>query len=418
MSDADGLQLDGLRRRNAAAVLRAVRTRGPLSRTEIALAVGLSPTAVTKITADLVRAGFIGETRDPVPAAREPGRPRVPVELDRTRHRFVGVHIGLRRVTVGLVDLGGEVVAQRARAHGAATRPGSVIARARRLVEEVLAQDGAGPGQVLGYGACSGGWVLPETGVVRELPGLGWRDVALRDGLRIDGLPEPAVDSSVRALALAEARGGAAQGVDDVLYVFAGNVIGCAHVLGGRVARGRNAAAGTIDHLAGFGGARAGDPCSCGRGGCLRAVAGDAAVLAAAQEAGLVPAGALIEDLAAVARGDSAHAAAADALLAERARRIGAAIGALLDLFDPEVVVVGGGVRLALEHFDGLVAAAREHCTLPHEETPVRPAALVGPSSLIRGAAAPALDAFYSDPLAAVRARVDAANDRMADSAG
>ncbi|HTJ38674.1 MAG TPA: ROK family transcriptional regulator [Dactylosporangium sp.] len=395
VNDGDGLQLEGLRRRNAAAVLRTVRTRGPLARSEIALAVGLSPTAVTKISAELVRAGLIAEVHGPAPAAREPGRPRVPVELDRTRHRFVGVHIGPRRVTAGLVDLAGEVVALRARAHGAATRPGPVTARARRLVDEVLAHDGAGPDRILGYGACIGGWVVPETGVVREFPGLGWRDVALRDGLRVDGLPDPAVDSTVRSLALAEARGGAAQGVDDVVYVLAGNAIGCAHVLHGRIARGRRSAAGTIDHLIGT-----------GRPGRLRAVAGDAAVIAAAQEDNLVPGGAHIEDLVAVARGDTPHAGAADRLLAERARSIGGAIGVLLDLFDPDVVVVGGSVLLAPEHFDGLVAAAREHTALPHDGAPVLPAALAGPMSLVRGAAAPVLDAFYADPLAAVAGRL------------
>jgi predicted NBD/HSP70 family sugar kinase len=401
-----GLQLESLRRRNAAAVLRTVRVQGPLARSEIATAIGLSPTAVTKIGADLLRAGYISEVRGATHSgAREPGRPRVPVELDRTRHRFVGVHIGLQRLTVGLVDLGGEVVTLRARLHGA-HRPAAVLAKIRRLVREVVDRgtpDG-GAATVLGYGVCSGGWVSPEEGVVREFPGLGWHDVALRDGLRVDGLPEPSVDSSVRALALAEARLGAAQGVDNVLYVFVGNVIGCAHVLHGQIARGRQSAAGTIDHLIATG--REGMVCTCGRRDCLWAVASDAALIAAASARGLLGAGAHIEDLVDLARQESPQAAEADELLAARARDIGGAVGALLDLFDPEMVVVGGGVRLAVEHLSDLIAAARRRTALPHDGTPVLPAALVGPTSLVRGAAAPVLDAFYDDPLAAVPARL------------
>lgn len=397
-----GLQLEGMRRRNAAAILRTVRLRGSLSRSEIAAAVGLSPTAVTKITADLMRDGYIGEVHQPMTGTRDPGRPRVPVELNRRRHQFVGVHIGLQRVTVGLVDLGGRVTALRAAEHTTAG-PDKVVDQGRRLIHELLTEQCPPGASFLGYGICCGGWVSPEDGVVREFPGLGWRDVPLRDQLRVDGLPEPAVDSSVRALALAEARLGAAQALDNVLYVFAGNVIGSAHVLHGQIARGRQSAAGTIDHLIVSG--RRGITCTCGRRDCLWAVASDVAVITAARERGLVDADTHIEQLVELAQTGTPHAAEVGRLLARRAHSIGIAVGVLLDLYDPDVVVVGGGVRLAIEYFPHLVAAARERTVLPHDGTPIVPAALVGPSSLVRGASAPALDAFYDDPLAATPTR-------------
>lgn len=389
--------LDGLRRRNAAAILQSVRTRGPLSRSEIAAHVGLSPTAVTKITYDLLRADFINELSQPASDAREPGRPRIPLTLNRSRHRFVGVHIGLQRVTVGLVDLTGEVVALRARAHGSA-RPDSVLAKARRIVQEVVKENGAG--SILAYGACAGGWVSPDDGVVHEFPGLSWHEVRLRDGLRLDGLPEPFIDNTVRALALAEARLGAAQGADDMLYVFTGNIMGCAHVRHGQIARGRRSAAGVIDHLPSTG--QRGITCTCGRHDCLWAVASDLAVVTAARENGIAGADAHIEDVIELARTNSPAAGQAERILARRARNVGRSVGALLDIYDPDVVVVGGGVRLAEGQFAELVAAAHLRGALPHDKTPVLPAALVGAASRVQGAVAPAMDAIYDDPLSAL----------------
>lgn len=393
--------LDGLRRRNVAAVLQSVRAHGPLSRSQIAADVGLSPTAVTKITYDLLRAGFINElsqpTSDAREQAREPGRPRVPLTIDRSRHRFVGVHIGLRRITAGVVDLTGEVVALRARAHGSAS-PDSVLAKARQMVQEVLKENGAG--SILGYGACAGGWVSPDHGIVHEFPGLPWHEVRFRDGLQLDGLPEPFIDNTVRALALAEARLGAAQGADEMLYVFTGNIMGCAHVRHGQIARGRRSAAGVIDHLPSTG--QRGITCTCGRRDCLWAVASDVAVVTAARESGIVGTGAHIEDVIELARGDSPAAGQAERILARRARNVGRAVGSLLDIYDPDVVVVGGGVRLAERQFADLVATAHLRAALPHDKTPVLPAALVAPASRIQGAVAPAMDAVYDDPLAAL----------------
>ncbi|MFC8096755.1 ROK family protein [Streptomyces sp. NPDC057301] len=295
----------------------------------------------------------------------------------------------------GLLDLSGAVVALKARDHFT-SRPDRVLALARELVGEVL--DENEDASVLGYGACCGGWVSPEDGVVREFPGLGWHDVALREGLGVPGLPTPSVDSTVRALALAETRLGAALGADNVLYLFAGNVIGSAHVLHGQIARGRSSAAGAIDHLT-LDGAE-GVTCACGRTNCLGAMGSDVAVITAAAEQKMLSPHAHIEDLIALSEG-GATAGKAAGLLARRAENVGTALGILLDLYDPDIAVVGGGVRLALDQFLRLVAMARERCAFPHTNTPIVPSALVGPPALVQGAAAPSLDAFFDDPLGA-----------------
>ena len=276
-----GMQLGSIRRRNLASIAQVILNRGHVSRAEIAATVGLSPGAVTKITAELMGAGFIVEAASRT-TDRDLGRPRVPVTLDRSVYRFAGVHLGLRRTTVGLTDLGGDVVAQRVAEHRRRD-PVSVLEEAQRLLADVVSAD---RGTVLGVGVCAGGWVEPSSGIIREQPVLGWSDVQLADAAT--SLPVPVfVDSSVRALALAEARFGAGRGSHNVVYVFVGNIVGAAQLLDGRVAIGRNSAAGTIDHLTV--GPRSGARCNRGHTDCLWALGSDVAVVAKARGRGRDP---------------------------------------------------------------------------------------------------------------------------------
>ena len=393
-----GQQLDSLRRSNAAAVLSELRAHGSLSRSEISANVGLSPAAITKIIVELERAGYLAEGGVPEPvAARGRGRPRQPIALNPRRHRLVGLHVGLQRVTAGIVDLASEVVALRSRKHGS-TAPASVLSTGASLVRDLIERNGVSREDVVGYSACAGGWVSPERGSIHAFEGLGWRDVAFAEALRIDGLPMPKVESTVRALALAEARLAAREGIRNVLYVFVGNVIGCANVVDGGIASGQHHAAGLIDHI--DSGVRAPVPCTCGRRDCLWAVASDAAVTLAAQEQGLLGPGATIEDLVAVATESGSNGGAVRIMLAERAARVGSTVAALIDVHDPELVVIGGGdVASSTEHFDQLESAAHARVVAGREPIPIRPAVLIGPTGLVRGAATPALDAFFADPL-------------------
>lgn len=394
-----GQQLGSLRRGNASAVLSAIRAHGGLSRSEIASNVGLSPAAITNIMVELERAGCITETAPFEPApSRGRGRPRTPVTLNLDRHRFLGVHVGMRRVNAGLVDLGGNVVALRSRKHRSAA-PQAVLSTARRLVTELVEQSGVDKEDVVGYGACTGGWVPLDSGAVRAFEGLGWRDVAFADGLRTDGLPVPRVESTVRALALTEARHAARAGAQNVLFVFVGNVIGCANVVNGDIVRGQHDAAGIIDHVSS--GTRAAVPCTCGRHDCLWAVASDAALTAAAQLRGLLPDDATIDDLVELSRGTGPGARTARRMLEQRAVRVGTAVAGLIDIYDPDLAIIGGGDLATSDgHFEQMTSAARDRVVSGREPVPIQPAVLFGPSGLVQGAATPALDAFYADPLA------------------
>jgi predicted NBD/HSP70 family sugar kinase len=388
-----GLQLESLRRRNAASVAEVILSQKQVSRAEIASLVGLSQGAVTKITADLRRAGLIVEVEG-ASADRDPGRPRVPVSVDRSTYRFAGVHLGLRRSTVGLTDLAGDLVVELVVEHRS-LEPEAVLREAEDLLRSAADADG---GTVLGAGVCTGGWVDPGLGVVRENLVLGWHDVQL--GKARDWLNVPVVvDSSARAFALAHARLTVGNGSHDLLYLIVGNIVGAAQLVDGRVIGGRDSAATTIDHLPV--GPSTGLRCSCGRRDCLWSLASDVAVVERARSAGVIDSKAQLEDVITLATVSSTEGRRAARILRDRARYAGTAVGLLLDLFAPDTVILDGGILQAPQYLDTLYAAAAARSSRYADPSAHIATSGLGTGGLVRGAAALALDRFYRDPLAA-----------------
>ncbi|MFD1539442.1 ROK family protein [Nonomuraea guangzhouensis] len=381
--------LESLRRRNTAQVARALLHHGACGRAEIARMTGLSATSLTKITAYMIRMRMIRELS--VVTGGETGRPRVPVALDTSHYRFIGLHIGLRRTTGGLLDLAGDVVVEHAVTHRRPTRSG-ILAEARDLRAELQAAAG-GADRVLGTGIVTGGRVDPARGVVVEHPLLGWRDVPLVTEVGPAGHPV-LVDSSVRGLALAETYLGAARDTGSSVFLFIGNIVGAGLMIDGRLRNGRDAAAGTIDHLP-LGADESGERCRCGRHDCLATLASDVAVLAKARSAGLVQPHASFESLVKKSRsGDPAAAG----LLRTRAELAGVTAATLLDLLDPDLLVLGGGLLQTPEHLGALRSAAARRLTRPDAADRIVPTGL-GEGSLVRGSASLVLHAFFTDPV-------------------
>lgn len=386
-------QPDDARRRNVSAIMRTVLKHAPLARAEVAKITGLAPGSVTKMTARMVEVGLLREeTAQPV--AGMPGRPRVPLSVD-PRYRVIGVHIGLLWSIIGVLDLAGRVVDEITVRHGRRTSFEAVLEAVVDQVRRVT--DGPDGRNVLGVGASAGGWVDPDSGVVVEHPALRWREAPLREAIARRVRRPVLVDSTVRAMALAESWLGESADVRSLLHVFVGNIVGAGFVFEGRLLRGPGSAAGNIDHLPV--GVRSDRTCRCGRHDCLQVVASDVAVVAEAQRRGLLESDQELSDLAANAHAGDSRAAR---MLRTRARHVGHATGLLVELLNPERVIVGGGVSDYPEYLPDLRAAMGERLTrTPHTdlEDLVRPTSF-GRQAVMLASAALFLDAFYLDPMA------------------
>ncbi|TQE17878.1 ROK family transcriptional regulator [Streptomyces ipomoeae] len=385
---------DGRREANAAAVLRAVLDHGPVARSGIARLSGLSPAAVSRQCTDLARLGLVREVPHLV-AASGVGRPQIPVDLDteETGPLVAGVHIGVPRTAFGLTDLRGTLLARHDFRYDGVPAAGLADHIGRGLTAFIAEHAPAGR-RVLGVGAAIGGWVDPTTATVVRHDALGWHHRPLGAELRRHtGLPVR-VDNHARAVARSELLFGRPAARRSLLHLFVGNVVDAALAIAGVVHSGPGSGAGDVAHLPV---PDSSTQCPCGRTGCLEATVSDTVLTRRAVELGIVPEPLIGLVVDAAAAGDRR----ADAMLRERANAVGRATALLLDVLNPDLVVITEQSSLLHSaYLDDIRAAAieRSHVCDDPERILVPHA---GPAVLLVAAATIVLNPLFSSPLQA-----------------
>ena len=397
--------------------MRAALDHGPVARSTVARIAGLSPAAVSRQCAELIRRGLLREIPGPHPPA---GRPHIPVDIDTERAVVCGAHIALRHTTLAVLDLRGRVLARDQIPHPAAPDPGQVLDQVAAALPPFLASTAlasttlasttlarAGRHRVAGIGVATGGWVDSGAGVIAGHPLLGWHDIHVRDQLeRLTGLPVR-VDGHARAMVRAEELFGDQRARSSAVHLFAGNVVDAAFAVGGSVHHGPRSAAGAVAHLPVPGRT---DPCDCGAAGCLQAVASDGALAAQAVAAGIEPAGSgpagnpPVSPLAALLTAARAGDTRAVDLFRRRAQAIGAAVATLLGMLNPGVLIVAeAGVMHLPGCLDALRTEVRDRCPhWPWDDSPEPPviASSFGSDVLAVAAGTVMLAEIYADPSA------------------
>ncbi|MFJ6434141.1 ROK family protein [Streptomyces sp. NPDC091416] len=383
----------GRRLGGTGSVLGAILDHGPVARSTVARLTGLSPASVSGHVGRLLARGLVRENAETA-GPTGLGRPHVPVAIDTDGYLVAGAHIAVAHSTVSLMDLRGRIVAEDRQPHRT-TEPRRMLAGlAARLPRLVAAH--AGGRTVLALGLATGHRVDPVSGVIVAHPQLGWRDVPARAVLAAaTGLPVH-VDSHSRSLARAEQLFGEESTRTSTVLLFVGAVVDAAFATEGAVHRGPRSGAGSVAHLPlGAGGTGGAEPCSCGRSGCLQSEVSERAMVRRAAAQGLF-AGSFPELLERALAGD----ARAVALFRRRARLVGRAAALLLDMFDPEVLVVvepgAGRIPECLADLRAEVAERSWVCDDP--ERAVVPSSFTG-SVLATAGGAVALGALYEDPL-------------------
>jgi predicted NBD/HSP70 family sugar kinase len=200
-------------------------------------------------------------------------------------------------------------------------------------------------------------------------PNLGWRDFPLRDALTEELHLPVVVNNHTQAAAVAEGRLGAARGARSYVWVYVGSGVGSGVVIDGRIFYGQSGFSGEIGHCPVV---EDGPLCACGRRGCLEAVASTMAIGRAVEEAiarkettTLRPNGAGI-DAAALAAAAAAGDAVAARILAQTGEHLGRGISFLLNVLNPEMIVLGGSVAAAGDALMREVrASVARHALLP-----------------------------------------------------
>ncbi len=385
---------DEIRRQNLGALLRYVHLRGPTSRAELTARLGLNRSTIGALTADLAAAGLVAEElpRDHGRA----GRPSLVVRPEPEVYGFALV-IDVDRLIAARIGLGGTVLDRREKPRPpGATSPAEVVAPLAEFVKEM--QRGALPvSRYIGAGAAVSGLVRAEDGLVRLGPHVGWIDEPLGEALgKVLGGDKPVqVRNYADLSALAEHVRGVAVGCDNVVYLTGAGGIGGGIIAGGRLVTGHGGYGGEVGHMVVN---PAGRQCACGAYGCWETEAGEGALLRLTGRAtsGATGREAVRAVIDAAARGD----ALAQTGLRQVGDWLGFGVANLVNIFNPEMVIFGAGLR---EIYIAAAAqvrsrlnrnslhACREHVRL---RTPA-----LGEDSALLGAAELAFEPLLADPL-------------------
>lgn len=296
----------------------------------------------------------------------------------------IGIDIGGTKTAAGIVDANGAVAA-RTTVPTPSTRGGrAVVDLVLRLVDDLARQDPS----VTGIGIGTAGVVDPRTGGIASATDAirDWAGTPLRSEVAdATGLPTTALND-VHAHAVAEARVGAGVGARRVLLVALGTGIGGALVVGGTVDPGRTGAAGHVGHLVSP--AAAGRRCTCGGSGHLEAIASGPAILETHRGAAAVAVDHTRDVFGLAAAGDDV----AQRIVEGAGTAVGEAIGGLVNVLDPDVVVLGGGLAYADRAWSDLIERTAHATMIPVvRDCPVVLSTLAGDAAVI-GAALHHLD--------------------------
>jgi glucokinase len=270
---------------------------------------------------------------------------------------LLGIDIGGTKLAVAVSTAEGEVLAAQREPSRAEDGPDAMIGRAVGMARRVVAEAGLGVTDIDAIGIGCGGPLDPWRGVIlNALNNPGWTNVPLVERIQAE-LDRPTfLDNDANAAALGEHRFGAGRGVRNMVYLTISTGVGGGLILDDRLYHGENGNAGELGHISVR--VAGGRPCHCGSIGCIETYCSGTNIAARAREAlerGEGATSALAERPADELRAEHVVAAARDgdalacAIWDETTELLGGGIVSIIHAFNPQLVILGGGVTRAGE---------------------------------------------------------------------
>jgi predicted NBD/HSP70 family sugar kinase len=382
---------DDLRRLNRARLLRRLHDGGAATRSELVAYSGLNRSTVGVLVSELADVGLVTEEAG---TAGQVGRPSLKVHPAVDSAVVVAFDLRVERTVAALVGLGGTVLWRKEQRHKRTYSPQNAVKTMLALLGQALTQAPDHAAWV-GVGIGVPGIVDHLDGRVRLAPNLGWSDVPLgalvREAIvaQYGEAPAVAVSNDADLGAVAEHVRGMGADCRNLIYLSGEVGIGGGIVIDGRAMAGAGGYGGEVGHMVVN---PRGEICRCGAQGCWETEIGHDAIVRAAGFDGDTE---VAEVIASASSGNQAAQRAID----EAGEWLGIGLANLVNLFNPEVIVVGGHLRLLLPLVSGTVHR-RIHYALPaaREQVRVDVPGLGGDSTLL-GAAETAFEPLLSDPL-------------------
>ncbi len=392
-----GTNQEAVRRHNLGTVLAHLHHDGQLSRAELTARMGLNRSTIGALVGELVELGLVDEA---APSERRlgqrhgAGRPSLDVRPNPDAVSVIAVDIGVKVLQVARVGLGGELLQRASGRTPTSHSPAAVATAAVRLVRQIVATAPEGAA-LLGVSIGVPGVVREGDGVVRFAPNLGWHDVPLEQLVRerMRGPVPLHVANDADLGVLAEHTRGAAVGYDNVVFLMGDVGLGGGVIVDAHPLQGVGGYAGELGHLMVN---SKGRTCRCGSVGCWETEVCSPAIARALrlEDAELEP---MVERLKQVVRPPAA--------LRDVGRYLGMGLGSVVNVLNPEVIVLGGIFRALYpavreDTLEALTAVALE---APREQVRVVLPQLGGDAVLV-GAAEKAFEGLMADPVGALAA--------------
>lgn len=371
-----------------------------VSRADVARTMDLARSSVSDQVGKLLETDFVEEAGE---APSRGGRPGTLLRFRDEAGVIVGADLGATHVSVALTDLRGRILDWREEPCDVRGDPDAACAILERLVRSVLADVDPGRTSVLGLGVAVPAPVnpsAPTTFPASVLPAweghTGLVDLADRMGLRLF------VENDANAGAVAEKWWGNHRDAQHLIFVKVATGIGAGHIIAGRLHRGATGAVGEIGHISI-------DPngalCVCGNRGCVATIVGTPALLERAEALAHERPGSVFEEgpvtLDRLIDGALAGDPVCREVLSGAAQHLGTVLAEVLNIMNPSLLVLGGGLMRAGEHILGPVREAVRQRTLVHSAASASiEISSLGKEDVALGAATVVLDRAlaYPDP--------------------
>lgn len=336
---------------NRSIVLNVIRDKGPLSRADVSRRTKLTRSTVSSIVSYLTKKNLVRETGL---SSSGVGRRGILLELNPKAYYVVGIDLGTLNTIAAVVDLEGKIVERVEHPTNGEKNRDDVIERVKAAIHEVISASNLNLQKIAGIGLAVPGLVASKKGMILFIPNFGWKDTPLREILEEEFHTPIFIDNNANAMALSEAQFGIGRGVKNFICINIGIGIGSGVIINREIYRGETECTGEIGHTTvDYNGPK----CNCGNNGCLEVMAAGPAIarraVKAIREGRKTVITELVEDnlnqitAAVVARAANQGDRLAREIMEKTGEYLGTGIANIINLFNPQMVIIGGGVAQA-----------------------------------------------------------------------
>lgn len=392
-----------VRKMNRAIILEIFRTQKTLSRAKLAVETGLNPSTVSSIISDLIEENFIRETDWIQPVTGRPGRL---LEINPSGGCALGLEINVDYIEILLTDFGVNILWRLRQSTNPQDNQERIFEQVNEMIQSALSEIQKHQLKLLGAGVGVPGVVDVAKGWLKIAPNLRWTNVPIREMLERQLNCPIYIENEANAAALGEYYFGVTRNIRNFIYLSAGVGLGSGIIIDGKLFRGMSGFAGEAGHMTLD---VNGELCSCGKYGCWETFVGPRAVEKHVQTSIKSGAHSLLEQMAggdlnkisfdlvldAATRGDQTSIEA----LKKVGFYLGVGIANLVNLFDVEVIVLGGALNKASSFIlSDIESAVSKNVLAPGRESLSIVPSAHGSEACVMGAIALVLDDILREP--------------------